>query len=115
MSQALSICGYSEWAVMSGPKKEDHTTTTSTSTTKGSIILPYVGPVSERLRKSFRSRGIEVHLKPINSICSLLVTPKDPTPDKDKCDVVYQVDCNECNAFYIGETGHALSCRMREQ
>ena len=76
MTQALSICGYSEWAIMSEPKrKEDRTTTTSTTTTKGSITLPYAGPVSERLRKSFRSKGIEVHLKPINSIRSLLVTP----------------------------------------
>ena len=92
MTQALSICGYSEWAIMSEPKKKEDrttTTTTSTTTTKGSITFPYAGPVSERLRKSFRSKGIEVHLKPINSIRSLLVVPKDPTPDKDKCGVVY--------------------------
>jgi hypothetical protein len=63
---------------------------------------------------TFRNRGIEVHNKPVNNLRSLLVAPKDHTPDKDMCGIIHQVCCKDCNAFYIGESGSSFCCRLKE-
>jgi len=42
------------------------------------------------------------------------VAPKNPTPDKDKSGLIYQVYCKDCDAVYISETGHSLGCRVKE-
>ena len=56
----------------------------------------------------------EVHRRPINTIRSILVHPKDKTPDAQKCGLVYQVECPECPLTYIGETGRTLAMRMKD-
>ena len=35
---------------------------------------------------------------------SLLVHPKDKIPDLQKCGVVYQIICPQCQHLYVGET-----------
>ena len=44
----------------------------------------------------------------------LLVHPKDKTPDLQKCGVVYQVTCPQCQHLYVGETGRTLATRMKD-
>ena len=56
----------------------------------------------------------EVHRRPINTIRSILVHPKDKTPDAQKCGLVYQVECPACPLTYIGETGRTLATRMKD-
>ena len=56
----------------------------------------------------------EVHRRPINTIRSILVHPKDKTPDAQKCGLVYQMECPECPLTYIGETGRTLAMRMKD-
>ena len=51
-----------------------------------------------------------VYHHPINTIRSLLVHPKDKTPDLQKCGVVYQITCPQ----YVGETGRTLATRMKD-
>ena len=55
-----------------------------------------------------------VYHRPINTIRSLLVHPKDKTPDLQKCGVVYQVTCPQCQHLYVGETGRTLATRMKD-
>ena len=40
--------------------------------------------------------------------------PKDKDTDLDKAGVVYQVECDECEASYIGQTGRHLRERIKE-
>ena len=42
------------------------------------------------------------------------MSPKDKTESNHKCGVVYQINCNNCNASYIGETERALGTRISE-
>ena len=51
---------------------------------------------------------------PINTIRSLLVHPKDKTPDLQKCGVVYQITFPQCQHLYVGETGRTLATRMKD-
>ena len=50
----------------------------------------------------------------INTIRSILVYPKEKTPDAQKCGLVYQVECPECPLTYIGETGRTLATMMKD-
>jgi hypothetical protein len=52
--------------------------------------------------------------KPYNTLRSQIVRPKDPTPDTQKCGVVYEIACNDCADKYIGETAQAYGTRLKE-
>lgn len=39
---------------------------------------------------------------------------KDKRPNKDKKNVVYKIDCSECDIAYIGETGRDTKTRIKE-
>ncbi|KAJ8026455.1 hypothetical protein HOLleu_31276 [Holothuria leucospilota] len=50
----------------------------------------------------------------MNTIRSLLIHPKDKTPDSYKCGVIYKINCPECEETYIGETARAMQARLKE-
>ena len=82
---ALRMNGYTEWALVI-PKQKAKMRPTSTNkgnTRPHSIGLPYVQGLSERLSKTFRQHSVSVYHKPVNTLRSILVHPKDKTP-KDK-------------------------------
>src|SRR5436190_52460 len=39
---------------------------------------------------------------------------KDRLSNKDKMDVVYKINCRDCDASYVGQTGRKLSTRLAE-
>ena len=62
----------------------------------------------------YRCPNITAHAKPHTTIRSILVAPKDKDNPQDKCGVVYQLTCHDCEASYIGETERALKQRLKE-
>ena len=50
----------------------------------------------------------------INTIRSILLYPKEKTPDAQKCGMVYQVECPEGPLTYTGETRRMLAMRMKD-
>ena len=78
------------------------------------IAAPYVPGTNERLQRILGNYNIYLGNKSSNTIKNVLVKPKDKVKEIDKCNVVYKVDCTECNVVYIGETGRNLSTRMVE-
>ena len=56
--------------------------------------------------------GFKVAMKPYWTLRQDLVTPKDKICDKHG--VVYKINCSECDATYIGQTGRNLSQRVKE-
>ena len=78
------------------------------------IAAPYVPGTNERLQRILGNYNIYLGNKSSNTIKNVLVKPKDKVKEIDKCNVVYKLDCNECNVVYIGETGRNLSTRMVE-
>ena len=95
------------------PKQQQSTTPTVTRP-KTNVGLPYMQGTSEALTRVFKAHGVGTYHRPINTIRSILVHPKDKTPDAQKCGLVYQVECPECPLTYIGETGRTLATRMKD-
>ena len=113
----ISVAGYCKWAWQApGRKKIDHTPgNTDCDRAKGHVTLPYIGGVTEPISRLIRKTGVAAHAKPHTTIRSILVAPKDKDHPQDKCGVVYQRTCQDCEeASYIGETERALKQRLKE-
>ena len=114
----LAANGYKDWALQipnKKPTEKQKTNPTSQSRNPTPLLgLPYIQGLSEELQRVFKDHGISTFHKPVNTLPSLLVRPKDPTEVKDKCGVVYNVDCNSCDDSYVGETARKMGKRFEE-
>ncbi len=116
LQKVLSISGYTKSAWKTATKAKTPTAVNNPSTTKskGSVILPYVGHMTDNIARLMRKAGVQVHLRPYNTIRSQMVHHKDKVKKEEKAGVVYKIKCNECEATYIGETERTLRKRITE-
>ena len=66
------------------------------------------------MARIFKNYGVGAYHNPFNTLRSILVHPKDKTPDHKKCGVVYEIECSECTAQYVSETARTLETRMKD-
>ena len=111
LKKVLSVSGYSKWAGQAPGRKKIRPLPRNTdcARAKGHVTLPYIGGVTEPISRLIRKTGVAAHSKPHTTIRSILVAPKDKAHPQDKCGVVYQLTCHDCEASYIGETERALN------
>ena len=121
--RVLTTNGYPEWTIRNTKttiennvqyqckkkKQKD-----KTEKPKGHITLPYVKGMSERLRRVCIQHNIGVIFKPHKKLRQIIIHPKDKISIDEKCGVVYEVPCSNCDQVYIGETGRKLSTRIAE-
>ena len=117
LKKVLSVSGYtrSAWETATTPREptEDGYNRPERSH-KGSVSIPYVGPMSEAIARNLRKAGVAVHMKPCNTIRQRLVHPKDKLPLLDQSGAVYKIKCDDCDAVYVGETERVLEVRVKE-
>ncbi len=116
LKKVLRIAGYPKWAWQAPGKKKilPHPRRKDGTRPKGNVTLPYVGGITEQITWLIRNTGVAAHARPHNTIRSLLVAPKDKDKAEDKCGVVYNLSCSDCDAEYVGETERALKQRLKE-
>ena len=81
---------------------------------KMSINLLYVEGTSEKLRRILRSHKIRSTLCTENTLRKLLCKPKDPVATEDKNNIIYEIDCSNCEAVYFSESRRSLKSRSDE-
>ena len=81
---------------------------------KRAIQAPYIRGLSESIRKCLNRRKIKTFFKPINKLSSYVSLPKDPTLFTQRCGVVYQVSCTDCESVYVGQTKNSLKTRLTQ-
>ncbi|XP_072043208.1 uncharacterized protein [Amphiura filiformis] len=117
VKNALKNCGYQDWTFFRGQPKEKDSSSQNRDTetaNKGFVTLPYIEGLSEKLRRAFRTAGVSTTFKPQNTPRSALVAPKDKTEPVKQSGIVYQIDCADCDASYIGESARKLEKRLSE-
>ena len=73
-----------------------------------SINLPYVEGTSEKLRRILRSHKIRSTFYTEKTLRKPLCKPKDRAATGDKNNIVYKIDCSNCQAVYFGESKRYL-------
>ena len=78
------------------------------------VTIPYIQGVLEALTRILSDINVQVHMKPFRTLRKILSHPKDRIPDDDKSNVIYKINCRDCDASYVGETGRALKTHVSE-
>ena len=78
------------------------------------ISLPYMRGLSEPVARVLRPLGINVAHRAEQWKWRLCKEIKDQLPMNKRKGVVYSIECDECRAIYIGETGRTLDDRLKE-
>ncbi|CAN7978756.1 unnamed protein product, partial [Ixodes persulcatus] len=81
---------------------------------KPTVCIPYVRGTSDSIRRALTPLGIRTVFKPAYTLAKAFSKPKDVTPANAQTGVVYKVNCVDCDATYIGETGRRRSTRLKE-
>ncbi|XP_071941170.1 uncharacterized protein [Antedon mediterranea] len=113
IKKALHNCQYPEWSfqrVMENRKRKKnkgHEPQKLKIKMRGSIGIPYVKGMAERIRRTLSYHNVGTYFLPQNKIKNSLVHPKDKIEKMDTCGVIYEVTCRNCPQVYIGdrETG----------
>ena len=67
--------------------------------------LLYVAGLSEQLGRIYKSHNIHIYNKLVNTLRSMVVHPKDKTPNEHRCETIYNITCDiECSHTYIDNT-----------
>ena len=123
VKEVLQLCKYPEWAIQrvesqlrdkKEGKTKDRKAKSSESKSNGSLTIPYIMGVTERVRRVMKKHGITTPARPYRTLRQILVHPKDKVADTEKCGVVYHVPCLSCPQVYIGETGRKMKVRIEE-
>ena len=78
------------------------------------INLPYVEGTSEKIRHILRFHKIRLIFYTEMTLLKLLFKPKDQVATEIKNNIVYEIDCSNCQAVYFGESKQSLKSRSDE-
>ena len=79
-----------------------------------SINLLYVEGTSEKLWRILISHKIRSTFCTEKTLRKLLCKPKDPVATEDKNNIVYEIDCSNCQAVYFSESKWSLKSHSDE-
>jgi len=80
----------------------------------GFCIIPYIKNFSSKFATSLSKHNYNIGYRCNNKLNTFIKTNKNPLPHFNKCNVVYEISCNDCNATYVGQTKRQLSTRIKE-
>ena len=84
------------------------------STWQHVYTLEYIQGLSEQLKRALNKHNIKATFYTQTTLRSLLSKPKDPIPKEDRNNAIYQLNCKDCEAVYVGETKRTLNIRAEE-
>ena len=79
------------------------------------VVLPYVEGTSERIARVMRKHHVPVAMRPVKTLKSLLVQPKDKQEKEEITDCVYKIPCASCEKCYIGQSGRKFGTRLKKR
>lgn len=87
---------------------------TSTPTPSRFIVLPYIEGLTVSLKNILKRFDISVIHSVPNKFNDLIKLGKDKLDPLEKRNIVYKINCNDCSASYVGQSGRSARRRMYE-
>ena len=78
------------------------------------ISLPYIKGLTEALARSVKKTGLNIIYNIPKKLDKVIKRGKDKVSKADMKEVVYKIDCSDCDATYIGQTKRHLNTRIKE-
>ena len=82
---------------------------------KGTLIVPFIKDLHKPLQNLCKKAEFKLLYRRSKNLGDILCSHRPPKDTLEKKNVVYQVNCEDCNAVYIGQTLRQLGTRMDEQ
>ena len=78
------------------------------------INLPYIQGLGEQLQRALSQHNIKSTFYTAITLRKILPSSEDPIPTEKKHNIIYMLDCKDCDAVYIGESKRAYQTRIGE-
>ena len=78
------------------------------------ITVPFVKGVGEDIRRIFNTVHLDTVFTIPKKLEGIIKSGKDKLVRENETELVYQIECGDCDAVYIGQTKRHLSTRVNE-
>ena len=78
------------------------------------INLLHIQGISEQLQRTLSQHDIKSTFYTTTTLHKILPSPKDPIPTEKTHNIIYKLDCKDCDDVYIGESKRAYQTRIGE-
>jgi len=78
------------------------------------IVLPYVNPLTEVITPNIDSPKALIGFRCLNKLSRFIKVHKDADQPLSKNNIVYKIQCKDCEATYVGQTKRQLKTRLKE-
>ena len=78
------------------------------------IVFPYIKKISEKAATLVSRSKFTVGLRCLNRLDNHIRVHKDKTEYTYRNNIVYKIECNNCDALYVGQTKRHLKTRINE-
>jgi len=82
--------------------------------TKIWFTVPYIKPTSDKFKNIINGLVPRVSFYSMNKLSRLIKAQKNSLPKCANMNVVYKINCKDCDASYVGQTGRQLKTRISE-
>jgi len=86
----------------------------SKDSAKKFFTIPYVPSISESFKKIIGDLDVNLSFCSLNTLHRFIKAGKDTLTTASHGNIVYKIECNNCDASYVGQTGRELRTRIDE-
>ena len=76
------------------------------------INLPYIQSISEQFERTLPQHNKKITFYKATTLRKILPSPKNPIPTEKKHNIIYKLDCKDCDTVYTGESKRAYQTRI---
>lgn len=78
------------------------------------FTIPYVPLISEQFKNITKDLNVKLSYRCLNKMKKFIKVHKDSCPQTARSNVVYKINCNNCDASYVGQTKRQVHTRIAE-
>ena len=77
-------------------------------------ITVFLPDIYDKFRNITKNFNVRLSFFSLNKLDGIIKAQKDVLPHDSKKNVVYKINCKNCNASYVGQTDRKLKTRINE-